>query len=416
MKKAHARRGVSVQGGPIGAGRNWEAGVMHTVLENMDIGEPRGVSPQRSERVGEIGALSQLETPPGADAPGSPGNEEVDESVVFPDDHAIDDPALLEMRPARPQREIDLEALDYHLLGYSVRQIAKLQDVHPHTAFKRISRGREIDAKDPLRAEGVSLHAQADKLRQLERAFLPTAREGDFRSAQMILKIIDKLWRLGKFAREAEKARQRQEMIATGSPQMHPTGIGQVPTDRMVVEDEIKSPLANEEVPSWEYLAELLPDRAEEIAMLRKDFRAAEKAEDEEIERKLQERFGESRRVSSEPTRTGEPRGVSPRRSERVGESITSMQPETPPRADAPGSPGLFALPAVEPQFVRRPLTKKEKALHARAKRGQGADTARTERVQGANAGAYSGAYSGADANGVNHRENGVIAVGQAVA
>ncbi|MCE9556217.1 MAG: hypothetical protein K8T91_22950, partial [Planctomycetes bacterium] len=46
------------------------------------------------------------------------GRQEDDSSVVFPNDHALDDPALLEMRLARPQREIDLEALDYHLLGY----------------------------------------------------------------------------------------------------------------------------------------------------------------------------------------------------------------------------------------------------------------------------------------------------------
>ncbi|MCE9553770.1 MAG: hypothetical protein K8T91_10415, partial [Planctomycetes bacterium] len=179
-----------------------------------------------------------------------------------------------------------------------------------------------------------------------------------------------------------------------------------------VADDELKSPLANEEVPSWEYLAALLPDRAEEIAKLRKDFRAAEKAEDEEIERKLQECFDESRGMSSEPTRVGEPRGVSPRRNERVGERIVLSQPGTPPGADAPGSPGMFTLPSIEQQHVRRPLTKKEKALHARAQRSQGASAARTGRVQGASA----GAYSSADTYGDNHRENGVIAVGQAIA
>ncbi|MCE9554326.1 MAG: hypothetical protein K8T91_13245, partial [Planctomycetes bacterium] len=250
-------------------------------------------------------------------------------------------------------------------------------------------------------------------LRQIERAFLPAAREGDFRSAQMILKIVDKLWRLGKFAREAEKARQRNEWLVAGSPLISPLGMGQAADELRVADDELKSPLANEEVPSWEYLAELLPDRVEEIAKLQKDFRAAEKAEDEAIEREMEQRFGGLRGASSEPARVGEPRGVSPRRSEPIGENGSSSQPETPPGAgtaaqpwSAPGSPGLFALPSVEQQQqqrVRRPLTRKEKALHARAKRGQGASAARTERVQGASAGAYGGAYT----HGDNHRENG---------
>ena len=93
------------------------------------------------------------------------------------------------------------------------------------------------------------MHAQADKLRQLERAFFPAAREGDFRSAQLFLRIVDKLWRLGKFAREAEMARCREECLWAGLPQAHPTGMNHLSEDTMFANDELKSPLAIEEVP-----------------------------------------------------------------------------------------------------------------------------------------------------------------------
>ena len=125
-------------------------------------------------------------------------------------------------------------------------------------------------------------------------------------------------------------------------------------------------------------MAELLPDRAEEIAKLRKDFRAAEKAEDDEVVREMEQRFSG-------------PAAVPPQ------DELDAFMAEY-------ARPGKINVTPVEPQFVRRPLTKKEKALQVRAKREQGADNARTERVQGASAGAYT--------NHENDREN----VGQAVA
>lgn len=49
-------------------------------------------------------------------------------------------------------------------------------------------------------------------------------------------------------------------------------------------------------------MAALLPDRAEEVAKLRKDFRAAEKAEDEEFERQMEQ--SESRLAGAHNART----------------------------------------------------------------------------------------------------------------
>ena len=127
------------------------------------------------------------------------------EPMAFPGDPVLDDPALLELEPARPQRALDLEAFDFQRRGYSIRQIAKLQKVHPNTAFNRVQRGKEIDAREPLRAEGESLHAEVSKLRQLQQIALAAAVAGDLKAITLVLRISDKLWRLGKFAHELER-------------------------------------------------------------------------------------------------------------------------------------------------------------------------------------------------------------------
>ncbi|MCE9547272.1 MAG: sigma-70 region 4 domain-containing protein [Planctomycetia bacterium] len=159
------------------------------MLKSANKARVAGATPQDSGQTQTTGAMPQ-----------APADD-----VVYPGDHPIDDPALVEL-PRRAQREIDLEALDLHLAGYSVRQIARLQDVHPNTAFNRIKRGRAINACDPLRAEGLSLHAEAAKLRQIERAVLPAAIAGDLASVKLVLRILDKRWRLAKFARDNPRA------------------------------------------------------------------------------------------------------------------------------------------------------------------------------------------------------------------
>ena len=92
----------------------------------------------------------------------------------------------------------------------------------------------------------------------------------------MILRIVDKLWRLGKFAREAEKAQRLSESAAAVSSLINPAEIGQTADDLSDADYGEMSSAWKEEFVSWDYLPEVLPDRVEEIAKLQRDFRAAQ--------------------------------------------------------------------------------------------------------------------------------------------
>ena len=309
------------------------------------------------------------------------------EPTAFPGDPVLDDPALLELEPARPQRELDLEAFDFQRRGYSIRQIAKLQKVHPNTAFNRVQRGKEIDAREPLRAEGESLHAEVSKLRQLQQIALAAAVAGDLKAITLVLRISDKLWRLGKFAHEMErraelrKSMQGQRLGMPLSGGMPGPGTRRPPGTLTLSEDD--------EV-LWEVMAEFLPQRQKVIEQLKEEFYAAFKASSAKIDRQAE---GETAKPTtaqvSKPgvadTSSKRERGAdtSPKR-----ERIADICPTRERGFDLPGndqgpSGGQLGLPRTESEPKWIP-TRRNKALRAQARRERRANRARAQHQQSA--------------------------------
>ena len=311
------------------------------------------------------------------------------EPTVFPGDPVLDDPALLELEPARPQRALDLEAFDFQRRGYSIRQIAKLQKVHPNTAFNRVQRGKEIDAREPLRAEGESLHAEVSKLRQLQQIALAAAVAGDLKAITLVLRISDKLWRLGKFAHELErraelrKSMQGQRLGMSGARIRRPAG-----TLTLSEDDEVL----------WDVMAEFLPQRQEVIEQLKEEFYAAFKANSAEIDRQAEdETTGPTpsqvskqevadtnpKRERGHDTSPKRERGFNlPRNDQGSNVGPISLPCQGRPFESVPSEPGVPALES-QPKWIP---TRRNKALRARARRERRADRARAQHQQSASA------------------------------
>jgi hypothetical protein len=227
----------------------------------------------------------------------------------------------------------------------------------------------------------------------MQDAFLPGATAGDLRCAQFVLRVADKLWRLGKFARDAQCAAdlKRKQAVAVDCLAEH----------RARPSTAADAPIESWEL-AWDFLTEMLPHRAGEIAAIHQEYRAAVAADEAQLR--------EPQQAKQQPS----PAPASPQRDLSVIDHRPPRHQVQPVPLPALGKKQdelqefLAQLP-VRPELTPaepRPLTRKQRKLQARARRAQRASAARTERERCRE--------QGASANRHNPAENDELAYNKA--
>jgi len=373
-------KGVDVAAVDSGGQRDGEAETGRQVGNSDDgeidggLGINGGRAPARSEG-----------RPPARQEIARPENQE-DDGTVYPGDHALDDPVLLET-PARSQRQVDLEALDLQTQGFSVRQIARRQKVHPNTAFNRIKRGRQIEEQEALRAQGESLHVLASKLRQIEGAFFDQACQGDYRSAMLVLRIMERLRKLDVLGPPPTQAACGGAVlpgIMAAASRVPDPLLSAAYRARAEAVDAFESDLSSDEHSQAfvlqdftrfrDFLTEMLPHRAADLNAMQTELREAVAADAAEFRaRNGQRQDGRTEASPSlaEPIRP-QP-GIPPQRFASAAPQPLGSECHDPPGNSPPPAPA-------------RALTRRERKRQQLAKRQQQKETARTKRVQSASA------------------------------